>query len=149
MIKVREIMTENVISLFADDKLSKASDLMYEKKIRHIPIVDESQNLIGLVTQHDVLKAATSCLEVNSTKINIPGIPIAKIMTQRVRVVSPNERLKTAGIIMEKYKHGCIPVVKNEKLVGIITDTDFVGVAINLIEQMDFQEEFDQEAEDY
>ncbi|MFK5891750.1 MAG: CBS domain-containing protein [Pseudomonadota bacterium] len=140
-------MTDNVIALSPDDNLSKASELMSSKKIRHIPIVNENQNLVGLITQHDVLKAATSCLDASSNNAD-KNVPVSRIMITKVRTISPNERLKAAGLIMEKYKYGCIPVLSNDKLIGIITDTDFVGVAINLIEQMDYMEESEEGIED-
>ncbi|MFK5987011.1 MAG: CBS domain-containing protein [Pseudomonadota bacterium] len=147
MIKVKEIMTENVISLSATDRLSKASDLMSEKKIRHIPIVNDNQQLIGLITQYDVLKATSSCFDANINKLEETNILISTIMQTKLRTIYPDDGLKTAGLIMEKYKFGCVPVVSNGKLVGIITDTDFVGVAINLIEQMDYLEEAQEELE--
>lgn len=60
--------------------------------------------------------------------------PIDKVMVSKVIAVSPKAGLRESAIYMQKHKIGCLPVVEHGKLVGIITDTDFVGIAINLLE---------------
>ncbi len=149
MIKVKEIMTENVVTLSADDSLLKAKSIMTKKDIRHLPIINKKKHIVGLVTLHDILNAATSCLEKNTQDNKLSKVPVSRIMTREVRIISANESLKAAGLIMEQLKFGCVPVVHKKKLVGIITDTDFVGVAINLIEQMELHEDFDMEEENF
>jgi len=141
MLSVSEIMTTYVITLKANDTLKTARDLMSAKKIRHIPIVNEKLNVVGLLSQRDLLKAAGSNIDDKLNKAQLPKALISDVMSKKVRFVYPDDRLITAGVLMEKNKFGCLPVVHDEKLVGIITDTDFVGVAINLLEQVEEYEE--------
>lgn len=143
MILVREIMTDSVFTIKADENLLKARELMSENNIRHIPVVNEDHNLVGLLTQRDLLKAASSNIASNSQNVDEQIIPVAEIMKKTVKCIHPDESLKVAGLIIQKYKYGCLPIVEDEKVIGIITDSDFVGVAINLIEQMDHHEEID------
>lgn len=142
MIKVNEVMSNHVITLAPDDNLQNAKELMSANTIRHIPIVSNTMDVVGLVSQRDVLKATASSVD-NDHTINESSVPIAKIMTANIKTIHPDERLLAAGLLMEKHKYGCLPVVNDSKLVGIITDTDFVGVAINLIEQMEHYEELE------
>lgn len=141
MLSVSEIMTTSVISLKAGDSLHDAREIMSAKNIRHIPIVNKQLKLIGLLTQRDLLKSAASNIDNSHHKINKSAVLISDAMTKKVKFVYPDDRLITAGVLMEKYKFGCLPVVNNDKLIGIITDTDFVGVAINLLEQVEDYEE--------
>lgn len=115
---------------------------MSERGIRHIPIVGDNNELIGLVTQRDLLKAGTSSLGRDQIQqIDEASIPVEQIMTKNVSFVHPKDALRVAGLKLQKEKFGCLPVVENNQIVGIITDTDFVGVAIDLIEHMDIVED--------
>ncbi|MDK9759128.1 CBS domain-containing protein, partial [Vibrio sp. D173a] len=103
--------------------------------IRHIPVVDADRKLLGVVTQRDVLAAQESSLQ------NIPqaqsytlATPLNEIMHKNVMSVEPRAGLKESAIYMQKHKVGCLPVVEHGELVGIITDSDFVTIAINLLE---------------
>ena len=64
-------------------------------------------------------------------------------MTKTVRSIRPQESLRYAGLLMQQEKIGCLPVLNEGALAGIVTDTDFVGVAINLLEQVEQMEEID------
>jgi len=142
MITVKEIMTTELVTLKQSDSIESAREIMSNKGIRHIPVVEDSGKLIGLVTQRDVLRASKSTLESNQ-QIDDSKVLIKQIMTENVSFSHPKDSLRVAGIELQKGKYGCLPVVENEQLVGIITDTDFVGVAIDLIEHMDFAEDND------
>jgi len=143
MININEIMIQNVITLKPDDSLQKARELMSENNIRHIPVINDALHIVGLITQRDLLKASAPGIDTSKT-IEIPNILVSEIMTRKIKVINQDERLIAAGLVMEKYKYGCIPVVNNKQLVGIITETDFVGVAINLLEQMEQMEQMEQ-----
>ena len=143
MITVSEIMSDQVIKLTSTDTVSTAKEIMRTEGIRHIPIVDEHSLPIGLITQRDILRVQDSDLAAN----NIPAIDeksvlVEQIMSRKIASVHPGDSLRSAGIRMQKNKYGCLPVIQENQLVGIITDTDFVGVAIDLIEQMELHEDF-------
>lgn len=136
MITVNEIMSEKVITLKASDTLSTARELMKEEYIRHIPIVDDNHFPVGIVTHRDILRALHSETNDNHTQSPDKGsILLEQIMSQRISYVRPDDPLRVAGLKLQKNKFGCLPVMNKDKLVGIITDSDFVDVAINLIEQ--------------
>ena len=143
MITVSEVMSAQVITLKASDSVSAARELMRTENIRHIPIVNEHLSPVGLVTQRDVLKAQGSDLGGESLQaIDENNVPVEQIMSTKVAFVHPNDPLRSAGLKIQKNKYGCLPVIENNQLVGIITDSDFVGVAIDLIEQMEYSEDF-------
>lgn len=133
MITVNEIMSTHVITLAPEDSVAEAAATMTENNIRHIPIVNSQQHVIGIVSQRDVLKSGALSNASNATN----KIAIDSIMSREILSTHPRDSLRAAGLTLQKYKYGCLPVIDNEVLVGIITDSDFVGVAINLIEEQD------------
>lgn len=143
MITVNEIMSSHVTTLNPSDSIAKAKALMQQEHIRHIPIVDENRSPVGLLSQRDVLKAESSPLD--SDQQNHPDentVPVSEIMVNKIICVHPEDPLRSAGLKLQKHKYGCLPVIKENQLVGIITDSDFVSVAINLIEQMEISEDY-------
>lgn len=140
MITVNEIMSENVITLKASDSVSSARELMRKEDIRHLPVVDDNNFPVGIVTQRDIFRAQDSELNGDNHIIDDEQILLEQIMSRKISYAQPGEPLRSAGLKLQKNKYGCLPVMDNDKLVGIITDFDFVGVAINLIEQIDHSE---------
>ena len=141
MITVNEVMSTQVVTLQAGDSVAAASDLMKNKGVRHIPIVDENHFPVGIVTQRDILRAQDSDLSDNQQKVNGESVLLEQIMSTEISYTRPDDRLRSAGLKLQKHKYGCLPVMDNNKLVGIITDSDFVDIALNLIEQMEFSED--------
>ncbi len=137
MITVNEIMSENVVTLKGSDNINSAKELMEKEDIRHIPIVDDNHYPIGIITQRDILRAQDSELSPEKNQLNHKKILLEKIMSKNISYVLSSDPLRNAGLKLQKNKYGCLPVMENNMLVGIVTDFDFVGVAINLIEQMD------------
>ncbi|MCE7566595.1 CBS domain-containing protein [Aliivibrio fischeri] len=141
MFTVKDMMTTHPHTLLRSHSLEDAKTLMDEHCIRHIPIVDTDGALIGLFTQRDLLSAQSSCLEKPTfEEVSTLDIPLNSIMHENVMSIAPYGGLKEAALFMQKHKVGCLPVVERGKLVGIITDSDFVSIAINLLE---LQEEVD------
>lgn len=142
MITVNEIMSENVITLKASDNIDSAKELMQQEDIRHIPIIDENNYPIGIVTQRDILRAQDSEMSTENNRIN-NTVMLEQVMSRKISYVLSSDPLRIAGLKLQKNKYGCLPVIDNNILVGIVTDFDFVGVAINLIEQIDQMEQID------
>ena len=137
MISVEELMTANPHTLREDSTLHDAWQIMTDKQIRHIPVTDDTGHLHGLVTQRDVLAATNP-----TTGGGDDGAaPLSSIMIRNVNVIHPTDHLRQAALHMQSHKHGCLPVVADGKLVGIITDSDFISIAINLLEQVELMEE--------
>ena len=141
MISLNEIMTPDPVTLTPDVPLKNAGELMRERRIRHIPVTRDGR-LEGLITQRDLL-AAASAEDDYST--------VADVMRTNVYTVSEDDDMRGAALKMQKHKIGCLPVVADGLLVGIVTDSDYVALAINLLEQLEVYEEapddFDDEDE--
>jgi CBS domain-containing protein len=145
MFTLDAIMTTELITVSLSTSLAEARLLMQEYRIRHLPVTNDGGELVGLLTQSDVLAATDSILRDDDNRIRAREILIQDVMVTKVATVDENASLRQAALFLEKHRIGCLPVVSEEKLVGIITDTDFVGVAINLLEQL---EEFEPVAEE-
>jgi len=145
MFTIEAIMSTSVITVTPSATLAEARTLMHENRIHHIPVVD-GDSLIGLVTLTNVLAATDSFLRDPQNRIHANDIRVKDAMVTDVATVDINASLRQAALFMEKHSIGCLPVLDKEKLVGIITDTDFVAVAINLLEQI---EETEPVADDY
>lgn len=127
---VRDLMTEDVVALKPHDTLATLRDLMYERRIRHMPIVDGEGRLIGLVSQRDLLR--NSLIE----QVRVPEaveqavlerLEVRDLMTTKIESVRPDADVRVAAQILLDHKIGCVPVVgAGKKLVGILTESDFV-----------------------
>ncbi len=137
MFTINQIMTTGLRTLPETASLEDAIRLMAEARIRHIPIVNAKGKLVGLVTHRDVLAATDSTLRAPDERQSPASTPLSKIMTRDVATIDEHASLRNAALHLENHKYGCIPVVTKGKLKGIITDSDFVAVAINLIEQLE------------
>ncbi|MGC9422767.1 MULTISPECIES: CBS domain-containing protein [Vibrio] len=153
MIKVEDMMTRNPHTLLRTHTLGDARHMMEALDIRHIPIVDANRKLLGVVTHRDVLSAQESSLYNQQTEASYTEeTPIYQVMHTGVMSVAPQAGLKESAKYMQRHKVGCLPVVSKGELVGIITDSDFVTIAINLLELQEDAEpdeiELDESMED-
>jgi CBS domain-containing membrane protein len=142
MFTVAEIMTREPYTLGPDNTLEDARQMMTDYHIRHIPIVTDAGTLIGLISQRDVISAEGS----NVLNAADNGgtfdryVAASTIMTTPVKTTQESTGLRSTALYLQKHKLGCLPVLNNGRLSGIITDSDFVGVAINLMEQLEYSE---------
>lgn len=144
MFDLSSIMATELVTVHPSGSLYRARQLMNEKGIRHLPVVDDDGKLVGLLTQSDVLAASDSILKDRDSQLDVAHFPVEDAMVTEVDTVPSTASLRQAALYLERHKIGCLPVVDQGKLVGIVTDTDFVGVAINLLEQL---EDFEPESE--
>jgi CBS domain-containing protein len=136
MFSIEAIMSTNLITVEPSSTLAEARTLMHDKRIHHIPVVEDGK-LKGLVTLTNVLAATDSFLRDPKNRIHANEILVKDAMVPDVATVDVNASLRSAALFIEKHKIGCLPVMNGEELVGIITDTDFVAVAINLLETIE------------
>jgi len=130
-------MSSELRTLSEQDSLADAQKIMADAHIHHVPIVNSNNHLIGLISHRDVLAATEPHLSGAELAQNPRDISIGDFMTRDVTTVNPHANLRQAAIYLQRHAYGCLPVVEDDVLVGIVTDTDFVGVAINLLEQME------------
>lgn len=145
MFSLDMIMTTELLTVHPSDSVQSARKLIQDHRIRHLPVVDDNEKLVGLVTQTDLFAATDSFLRDREDRLPVRSFPVADIMVTNIATISEDASLRQAAIFIEKHKMGCLPVLRDDKLVGIITDTDFVGVAINLLEQLEETEPDDSE----
>ena len=141
---VGEIMSTELRTLPPEASLADVQSLMNRHRIRHVPVIGAGGELAGLVSQRDVLAASDSRLADQTARRDPSTIQVREFMTRNLVTVNRDTSARRAGLYMERHKIGCLPVMADKRLVGIITDTDFVGLAINLLEQL---EEFGPEEE--
>jgi len=144
MFSIEAIMSTNLITVSPSATLAEARTLMHENRIHHLPVL-EGDKLIGLISLTNVLAATDSFLRDDGSRIHADEIGISDAMVTDVATVDVSASLRHAALFLEKHKIGCLPVMDNHELVGIITDTDFVAVAINLLEQIEETEPVDED----
>ena len=132
MMTLDTIMSTDLVTIRPDENLAAARALMHDKRIHHLPVVDDQEELIGLVTLTNVLAATDSFLRDDDSRIHAKEIVVKDMMVTDVATVDEHASLRQAALFLERHRIGCLPVMSGDKLKGIITDTDFVGVAINL-----------------
>ncbi len=145
MFSIDAIMSTDLITLSPGATLAEARELMHKNQIHHLPIVDDGGELIGLVTLTNVLAATDSFLREDQSRIHASEIGIKDVMVTDVATVDREAGLRSAALFLEKHRIGCLPVMDDGKMCGIITDTDFVAVAINLLEQLEAAEPVSEE----
>ena len=145
MFNIEAIMSTDVVTLPPTANLAEARKIMRSHRIHHLPIVTDDQKLVGLITLTNLLAATDSFLRDADNRIHADEVNIKDVMVTDLATIDESASLRQAALFIEKHQIGCLPVVTGGKLRGIITDTDFVGVAINLLEQIENTEPVDQD----
>jgi CBS domain-containing protein len=132
-------MTRDVFPLKADQTLNVVRLLMRTVRVRHVPILDQDEHFVGLLSHRDLLAYSISKLAdidpMEQREID-RHIPIRDVMRTRIETTTADTRLIEALRKMLDNKFGCLPVVDDERrLVGIITDEDVIRLAIKLLEK--------------
>lgn len=129
---VRELMSQPVLTLGRNDKLSIADDLLEQQRIRHIPVLDADGRLCGIISQRDLFRGALlRALGYGSRLAEkmLDSLPVKEAMSSPVHTVGPDTPAADAARVMLEKKVGCLPVVADGKLLGIVTESDFVEAA--------------------
>jgi CBS domain-containing protein len=140
MMSLDMIMSTDLKTISPGENLAAARALMHDNRIHHLPVVDDDEKLVGLLTLTNLLAATDSILRDTDSRMRAAEISVKDIMVTDVATVDEHASLRKAALFLEKHRIGCLPVVTDGDLRGIITDTDFVGVAINLLEQIEDSE---------
>ena len=131
-LKVRDVMTADPTTLKRNDKLTLADDIMRLGRVRHLPVVDDDdQTVVGIVTQRDLFRdALAQALGYgrHAQRKILDTLSVKDVMATEVITASPEASLVEAAKILTERKIGCLPVVENGKLVGILTEGDFVAL---------------------
>ena len=125
---VREIMTSEVMTLRHNDTLRLATDLMTLAQVRHFPVVDAGR-LVGVVSQRGLFRASLTAIIKNkkiSARTVLGTVAVKDAMNVPATTISPDASIREAARIMVERHIGCLPVVDEGRLVGIVTETDFL-----------------------
>jgi CBS domain-containing membrane protein len=132
-------MTSPVVTFFAEQTIPLAEDVMHFKHLRHLPVVDDSGKLVGLVSHRDLLRAQISTLSgltETERRARQSDVRVSQVMTRDVWTVGPNTDVKKIGRTLLDHKFGCLPVIDaDQRLVGIITERDFIKYALAQLEE--------------
>ena len=142
MFSIDAIMSSTLITVSPTDTLADARSLMQDNRIHHLPVTEDGK-LVGLLTLTNVLAATDSFLRDDQSRIHASEVSVSDVMVVDVATVDVRASLRQAALFLERHQFGCLPVMDDTKLIGIITDTDFVAVAINLLEQLEDSEPLD------
>ena len=136
MIAVKDLMTSTVYTLDQQSTLDIARRLMADNRVRHLPITNDQGDLVGLLSLRDIIAASVSALadvDENDRDEMDSLIPVSAAMNHNLIVVTPETGLRRAGEIMLDQKIGCLPVIEGNKIVGIVTEADFVQLSVHLL----------------
>lgn len=132
---VRKKMKKDLVTVTKDERMTVAKKIMKEKNIRHLPVVD-GKKLIGLLTNMDVRKAEASpatSLEIRELHYLLDKLTVGEIMTRNVITIPPDVSIEEAAILLHDNKIGCLPVVEDGNLVGIISENDIMEILIDVM----------------
>jgi acetoin utilization protein AcuB len=124
---VKDRMTPNPITITEDTSHADALRLVRERAIRRLPVLDRQGRLVGIVAEKDLLYAAPSpatTLSVYELHYALARLKVKQIMTHDVVTTTPETTIEEAARVMAERKIGCLPVMEDDRLVGIITETD-------------------------
>ena len=133
--RVHDFMTSPATIISQDACLLEAAILLRSTGIRHLPIVD-GDRLVGIITDRDIQRCAPSLLEkITQEKYNaiFERTALARVMVRDPLSVSPDTPLRDAAALLHEQKFGCLPVVQDGRLVGVITISDMLGVLRRLL----------------
>ena len=136
MLKVKDIMTSEVFVLHATQTLELVRSLMRIKHVRHVPIVEPDNTFVGLMTHRDLLAQTISHLadvDEEEQQYLDRNIHIINIMKTDCLTADPEMDLCKAVALLLDHKYGCLPVVSDGKLVGIVTEADFLKLTLDLL----------------
>ncbi|MBK9982533.1 MAG: CBS domain-containing protein [Saprospiraceae bacterium] len=135
-LKVSEFMNTDLFTVQKDDIVDLVAEMMDWRKIRYTPVEDKEGKLVGLVTLRIVVR---HLLKTRNQPENAEGhhTTVKDIMNKHPLTIGPNATLVETMAIMRKNKIGCLPVVQNGELIGIITEMDFLRISGRLLERLE------------
>ena len=128
---VRDCMTAKVFTVRFDKKAVAVQEIMTWGRLRHVPVVDAHDRLVGIISHRDLLHAALSSVAdvpAAERRLYLAQVPIVKVMQTAVTVIGPDASVQEAARLLRQAKFGCLPVVQDEKVIGIITEHDLLGI---------------------
>jgi CBS domain-containing protein len=128
---VAQLMSTDLFTAHPEDPIDLAASVMEWRHIRHVPVEDDEGRLVGLISHRDLLRLLAQGLLSRGAK----EVTVKEIMTRDLLTITPETPALEAMAIMRRRKVGCLPVLENDRLVGIITAYDFLALSAEIIEK--------------
>ena len=134
---MREKIQKSPVTIGPEASFFEARNLIHEKGIRHLPVVDKNNALVGIVTDRDIREAAPSdatLLSVQELNYLLGKLKVSSFMTPKTKLITitPDTLIEEAVQLMHDNKIGCLPVVEKGKLYGIFTETDALDHLVDI-----------------
>jgi len=133
---VRDRMTPDPITITEDTPFQDALKLIRDRRIRRLPVVDERGRLVGIIAEKDLLYASPSpatALSIFEIHYHLARLRISQVMRRDVITTTPDTPIEEAAQLMADNKIGCLPVMSQGRLVGIITETDIFKTFLEML----------------
>ncbi len=133
---VGRVMHTDLVTVSPDTSLVKARDVIAENQIEHLLVVDKKGKLIGIVSDRDLKQSwASPATTLSAHELNylLKQLTVDMIMVKKIVSISPDKTIERAALIMQENRISALPVIHDEKLVGIITTTDVMEVLLKTI----------------
>ena len=135
---VSRSMAQKVATVDKETSLLDAQETMQKLRIRHLPVVDDDNHLIGMVTDRDIRSALPYALAIGESSTQereaYAHLKVSDVMATNLLTISPNHTLQDAILLIEQKKVGAFPVVdKSNKLVGILSVRDLLRAFVNVL----------------
>ena len=134
--KVRDLMTRALVTVHPEDTLLRARELMLAHRVHHLPVVDGESRFVGLLTQHDLLARCPDAPVDGALREDLEAsLAVADAMVTDLVAVDEATDLGEAGRYLLEHRIGCLPVLHEGHLAGIVTENDYVRLALELLAQ--------------
>ncbi|MFC1515730.1 CBS and ACT domain-containing protein [Thermodesulfobacteriota bacterium] len=130
---VGRIMHTDLVTVSPDTTLVKARNIIEEKKIKHLLVVNEREELVGIISDRDLKKSwASPATALSAHELNylLVKLTVDMIMSKKIISIPPGTTIERAARIMQENRISALPVMEEKKLVGIITTTDVMEVLL-------------------
>jgi CBS domain-containing membrane protein len=128
-LQVKDVMSRDVHTVKRNDELAIADALMKQERVRHLPVLDEDGRVCAVVSQRDLFRGAllrALGYGVRAEELMLRQVAVKDAMSSEIQTTTPDTLVADAARLMIERRIGCLPVIENDRLVGIVTETDFV-----------------------
>lgn len=133
---VGRVMHTDLVTVSPDTTLVEAMEILNEKRIAHLLVVDKKNKLVGLISDRDLKQnwaSPATTLSTHELNYLLTKVTVSMIMIKKVVSVTPETTIERAALIMQEHRIGALPVMEEDRLMGIITTTDVLGVLLEAI----------------
>jgi acetoin utilization protein AcuB len=124
VLSVRDVMSTDLVTVGPGESARHAYEVMRDRRIRHLPVVDNDR-LVGILSDRDLRPVLLSP--------GLAGAAVAELMSEQPTTIAPGAPVEDAASVLVVRKIGCLPVVEDGRLIGIVTETDLLAVLVELL----------------